>query len=494
MDARPDAQIVRGQEGWTWNAGRALLALSISAATVPAFAVETVVVKWNEAALEAIRITHPGPPIVARALAVVHTCMYDAWAAYDAKADGTRLGGSLRRPVAERTEANKQEAVSFAAYRALVDLFPTEALAFDVVMDNLGYNPDDAGTAGPTTPAGVGTQACNAVLEFRHADGANQLNGYADTSGYVPVNTPEVVNDVGRWQPLEVNGVEQKFITPHWGGVKGFALTKYDQFKLPEPVLPGTDAFEEQAREVIAYSAMLNDTQKVIAEYWADGPSSELPPGHWTLFAQAVSERDEHGLDEDVKMFFAMTNATFDASVATWGYKREFDYVRPVTAIRELFRGEQLYAWAGPYNGTQLIPAENWNPYQAATVVTPPFAEYVSGHSAFSAAAAEVLRRYTGSDVFMHSATIPAGASPVEPGTTPADDVTLTWATFTDASDEAAISRRYGGIHFKDGDLNGRTLGRKVGENAWEKAMAYFNGGKGHGHGKEDRGLRRNHR
>lgn len=434
----------------------------------------SIITEWNDAALQAIRITHPGPPIVARALAVAHTCMYDAWAAYDAEAEGTRLGRSLRRPPSERTEANKHKAVSYAAYRALVDLFPSEQASFAALMASHGYNPADT-ALNPATPAGVGNLACKAVLDFRHQDGSNQLNGYADTSGYVPVNTPDVVNDIGRWQPLEVNGNVQKFITPHWGKVKGFALKRYDQFRIPKPARPGTEAFEEQAKEVIAYSAMLNDTQKVIAEYWADGPTSELPPGHWTLFAQAVSDRDGHGIDEDAKMFFVVTNATLDASIATWGYKREYDYVRPVTAIHELFRGQLIEAWAGEGQGTQPILAETWQPYQAASVVTPPFAEYVSGHSTFSAAAAEVLKLFTGSDVFKHSVTIPAGESRVEFGLVPAHDVTLTWATFSDAADEAGISRRYGGIHFLDGDLNGRALGRAVGANVWEKAESLFN-------------------
>ena len=100
----------------------------------------TNVVRWNKAALEAIRITHPGPPMVALALAIVHTCMYDAWATYDAKAVGTRLGGALRRPVAERTLANKNEVISYAARDALVDLYPTEAVRFNDLLASLGYD------------------------------------------------------------------------------------------------------------------------------------------------------------------------------------------------------------------------------------------------------------------------------------------------------------------------------------------------------------------
>ena len=218
------------------------------------------------------------------------------------------------------------------------------------------------------------------------------------------------------------------------------------------------------------------DEQKVIAEYWADGPSSELPPGHWCLFAQFVSQRDGHGMDDDVKMFFALTNAIFDASIVSWDAKRAFDSVRPVTAIHYLFMGQQVRAWGGPNRGTRLINGQDWQPYQAATVVTPPFPEFFSGHSIFSAAGAEILKRFTGSDDFGNSYTQKAGTSRVEPGTTPATDVTLYWATFSEAADQAGISRRYGGIHFVQGDVVGRALGRQVATQAWNKAQAYITG------------------
>ena len=84
----------------------------------------TIVSEWNAAALDEVKASKVGPPIVARALAIAHTCMYDAWAAYDGDAVGTVLGGALRRPESERTDANKAEAISFAAYRCLLNLFP----------------------------------------------------------------------------------------------------------------------------------------------------------------------------------------------------------------------------------------------------------------------------------------------------------------------------------------------------------------------------------
>ncbi len=447
----------------------------------------THVVQWNEQALQAIRTTRPGPPMTSRALAILHTCIYDAWAAYDSQAVGTRLRGTLRRPAAERTLDNKNKAISYAARAALVDLYPTEAARFNNLLASLGYDPADT-SKNTSTPSGVGNVAAQAVLTFRHGDGSNQLGDlhpgpYSDYTGYVPVNDPDNINDANRWQPLRVSDghggfVVQKYIAPHWCLVIPFALTSAAQFRPitgPHQTHP-PGKYRQQADQVLDYSANLTDKQKVIAEYWADGPSSELPPGHWTLFAQFVSSKGNHGLDEDAKMFFAMTNALLDASICCWEAKRHWDYVRPVTAIHYLFKGKKVKAWAGPNKGTDKIDGEKWRPYQPETVVTPPFPEYVSGHSTFSAASAEILKRFTGSDDFGHSVTRKAGSSAVEPGTVPKADVTLSWATFSDAADEAGISRRYGGIHFEDGDLRGREMGRQIGAQAWNKAQAYITG------------------
>jgi hypothetical protein len=474
-----------------WNIACRFFWLSLLAGAAPAaFAgmTESAVLQWNDTALQAVRDTHPGPPQCARALAIVDTAIYDAWAAYDPLAVGTRLGGALRRPAAERTAGNKAEAISFAAYRALADLFPqpNQVQKFQILMRLLGYDPGDPSTD-PARPSGIGNLAAQAVIDFRHGDGANQMGdlhsgAYSDYTGYTAVNTPDLILDPNRWQPLRVSDghggfVVQNYVAPFWGQVAPFALTSDSQFRpAVGPARYGTLEYVQQAQQLLDYSANLTDRQKVIAEYWADGPSSELPPGHWCLFAHYVSQRDHHTADQDVKLFFALSNAILDASIVAWDAKRVYDSVRPVTAIHYLFKGKKVRAWAGPFRGTQEIDGGDWQPYQAATVVTPPFPEYISGHSTFSAAGAEILKRFTGSDAFGASYTARAGSSKFEAGTTPAQDVTLSWATFSEAADEAGLSRRYGGIHFQDADLVGRSLGRLSGAQAWEKAQAYFNG------------------
>jgi hypothetical protein len=476
-----------------------------AASLVSARAGDSVVIRWNEAILQGVRESRLGPPMVARALAIAHTCMYDAWAAYDRIAVGTRLGGALRRPPAERTLRNKRGGISFAAYRAAVDLFPgSRASVFDPLMAELGYDPGDM-SGNNATAAGIGNLAAQAVLEFRHRDGANQLGdepggspgvAYSDYTGFVPTNEPMdlrgpfdpgTVHDPNGWQPLRYRDLNGAFVTPsfvgaHWQHVTPFALPSSAGLRSTAgPARHGTPAYEAQAAQLVDLSAALTDRQKAIAEYWADGPRTELPPGHWNLFAQFVARRDRHGANErgvdlDVKLFYALTNAVFDAGICAWDNKCFFASVRPITAIRYLFRDRTITAWAGPYRGRGEIDGAAWLPYQPSYFPTPPFPEYSSGHSNFSAAGAEILRRFTRSDAFGGEATIAAGSSKVEPGSVPASDVTLSWATFSDAANEAGISRRYGGIHFKQGDLDARRTGRVTARIAWAKALTYFNG------------------
>lgn len=434
--------------------------------------------RWNAALVEAIRRTGFRPMWAARALAVVNTSMYDAWAAYDAVASGVHWNSDMRRPIAERDEARAAQAVSIAAYRTLADLFPTQtSTIFDPLLRELGIVA--ASTADPATPTGLGNLCATQVLALRQVDGANQLGTlgtgpYADYTGYAAVNTPELLRDPNRWQPLRAaDGTAQAFLAPHWRLVRPFALSAAAQFRPgPPPAYPSA-GYVLDALAVRQLNADLTDREKAIAEYWADGPNTETPPGHWAVLAQSVSARDRHGLGQDILMFFALGNALLDASIAVWDAKVQYDYVRPISAIRFLSAGAVVPIWAGPGLGTRLLPGETFRPY----IATPPFAEYTSGHSAFSAAAAAVLTEVTRSPLFGASFTFRAGTSSVEPGVTPVTDVTLRWATFGEAADEAGLSRRYGGIHFESGDLVSRAMGTAIGRQVWQKVQQLVGGG-----------------
>jgi hypothetical protein len=453
---------------------------------------------WNSAALQGIRDAKLGAPGGARALAIVHTCMYDAWAAYDEHAASTQFGGALRRPASERTLANKEKAISYSAYRALIELAPIDTNSGYVpLMKKLGYDPSDNSTD-IETPTGIGNVACAAVLEFRHHDKSNQLGDlhqgpYSDWTNYRPVNAPGTVParsafvkplNPEHWQPLTYtdsagNLVVQMFDAPQWGSVTPFAMANGDQFRPsvePGPFKYGSAEYTKQAEELVAISAALTDEQKMISEYWSEGSDSAQAVARWMSFAKFVSQRDHHTLDDDVKMFFALSNAMFDASIAAWDTKREYDSVRPVTAIPLLFRGKSIRSWGGPGKGTIAMDGSQWIPYQSTTCPTPPSPEYVSDESALSAAAVKILQLLTGSDRLGVSTTFPAGSSKIEPGVTPAHALTLHWETFTEAATQAGLSGEYGGIHFHGADLAGRRLGRAVAAQAWSKTQSYFDG------------------
>jgi hypothetical protein len=280
--------------------------------------------------------------------------------------------------------------------------------------------------------------------------------------------------------------MQQAPLTPQWGNVKSFSSLAALEMKVFPPAKTTTETDLALADTNLG-GGPEGDRKKVTAEYWADGGGTAFPPGHMAVFAQYLCRQKGNNLDTDVKFFFAMGNAMLDASIASWYLKYKFDWWRPITAIRYQYKDKPVTSWLGP-NGNPAngnfgtVQGQDWKPYQEATVVTPPFPEYVSGHSTFSAAGNVILVGFTGSDNFGGSVTIskkmPDGItdwSKIEPGT-PANPVTLYWPTFTAAANDAGISRRYGGIHFKTGDLQGRLLGNGVGQNVWSKAQSYFRG------------------
>ena len=494
----------------------------------------TVSVLWDKAVQQAVIDTSPGPTVASRAYSLMHTAIFDAWAAYDPTAIATTFGDDWQRPNAENTDANKHKAMSYAAYEVVSDLFPGEIRIFDRLMADFDYDLDPTTISDLTTPEGIGKYAADSILKSHYDDGSNQLGNnlkgdlgvpYSDISGYEYTNLNEhQIVDLDLWTPENVavdeEPVLQQFLTPHWGDVTPFA-EESGELLLPPPepflLVEGTTDLEAQtitlengttvdidkslvgsiinpefiaqAEEVVDYSANLTDEQKLIAEFWEDGGGTSFPPGTWMTFGQYVSARDDHTLDEDAQLFFMLGNAVCDAGIATWQAKSSYNYARPVRTIRELGKlgligeydesldGYAINAWQ-PGRGTQKILATDFVTYQTpGSHPSPPFAEYTSGHSAFSAAAASILKLATGSDEFGASVTFEPGSSRFEPLLTPVEEVTLKWSTFKEAADEAGLSRLYGGIHFTDGDLNGRWLGEQVGAAVYDQAQFYINGG-----------------
>jgi hypothetical protein len=369
-----------------------------------------------------------------------------------------------------------------------------------------------------------------------------------------------------------INESTQRNLTPFWGQVAAFAMTAadrsangvyHDQGLPPGLNTPNEAKFKADALVMIRLSAQLDPTDgvmidvspvsrgntpnapftesydhagyavnpstglpytpqmvrrgdfdRVISEFWADGPHSTAPPGHWNEIRNYVTDRMEqlnvpkqiggagpvvNDLEWDVKSMFALNGGLHDAAIAAWNHKGVYDSSRPISFVRYMGSLGQSSDPAGPSyhpdglpleaglvevvtaqttGGVDWILVENWMPYQLISFVTPPFPGYVSGHSTYSRTAAEILTQLTGSEYF------PGGMGEflVEQGSGlnfeygPMQDMTLQWATYFDASDQASLSRLTGGIHPPADDFSGRRIGHVVGPAAWQLATLYFSG------------------
>lgn len=446
------------------------------------------------------------PTISSRMFGIVVTSMYDAWAAYDDKAVGTQLGGKLRRPAAERTEANKKKAISYATYRSLLYLFPEDEQWISQQMRQYGIDTADKSTD-VSTPQGIGNVAAAAVIEYRRHDGANQGGDelgsdgtpYSDYTFYKPINPPDKIRDPDCWQPIPFDDANKPgakvtlgYLTPHWYRVKTFALKRSDMFRPGPPPKVGSPELKRDVDEVLAMNGSLTLEQKATVEFMRDGPRSTGQSGHWLRFAQAVSARDHYDIDKDVKLFFAVGNVAMDAFIAAWDAKRYYDSSRPWTLIHYYYAGRDVTGWEGPGKGVGTLKGEDWHPYSPYIFITPPFPGYVSGHSTVSAASAKMLELFTGSDYFGATETRHAGEL-TEPGisceykqmvngkpaaTSIAGDgtVTLKLPTFTATAEMAGISRVLGGYHIQSDNTAGLELGRKVALYVWPITKSYFDG------------------
>ncbi len=437
-----------------------------------------------------------------------------------------------------------------------------------------------------------------------YADITPQFGGYAPINQPLVTRLPGTTAiNINRWQPLGItNAVDQNgfpagpiqsFLGSQWIKVRPFALARsdstlpwYDPGPFPRLGGQGDAKFREEVVDVIRRSSELTpddgvemdispgaygnnslgandgkghvknphtglpykpnivrrgDFTRVLAEFWADGPHSETPPGHWNVIANAVADHPQFtkriggvgeavdDLEWDVKTYFALNGALHDAACAAWSLKCYYDGGRPIQFIRYMGqRGQStnpkgpsfhplglplvsnlievvsiittqpgqrhaglvpgtvvIRTWPGQpkdftnaYSGVRWIPADVWMPYQKANFVSPAFPGYISGHSTFSRAAAELLASFTASPFFPGGLGTFTGPSNTfltfERG--PSRSVELQWATYFDAADQAGLSRLWGGIHVEVDDLTGRRVGHQCGQAAWALANRYFDG------------------
>ncbi len=422
----------------------------------------------------------PRPTVTSRYLGLIFTAMFDAWSRYDKSAVPVYLSGIERQKAHLHTEQNKAIAISYAAFHTLKEYYPADSLYFQEQMIEFGLDPNGI-SSNPNTPEGIGYLAAQAVIEARRNDGANQYGEapgsqgipYFDYTGYFPVNDADELTDLERWQPKYFETEEgERFapgcLTPFWPQVKPITLDSASEFRPGPPPSLGSAQLIREVEEVVELQAQLTDAQKALVEFMRDGPKSVQQAGHWLLFAQEVSRRDEHTLDEDVKMYFLNQVTAMDAFIASWDSKMYYDFARPYALVHAQFKGDSIQAWAGPEEGMSTILGEEWRPYSPAAFLCPPFPSYVSGHSCVSGACAEALKLFTGSEEFGAEVELVAGAltHPESLG----DTVKIVFPTFTETAEMAGFSRVLGGYHIQADNVAGLQLGRDVAH----KSFAFY--------------------
>ncbi len=439
--------------------------------------------KWGKVALEATANNtekyRPRPTVTSRMLALVWTSVFDAWSRFDEKAIPLYLQNVERVALNKRTLKNKETAISYAAYRSMLAYFSSDSVLLRSRMIEFGYDPDND-SLDPQTPEGIGNLAAKKIVEVRLNDGSNQTGSiagstgmaYSDYTGYKPINSADTLHDLIHWQPKYFSdGKGGKFapecLTPHWGKVKTLLLDSGAQFRSQPPPAIGSAQLENEVKEVVALQANLTNEQKALVEFMRDGPRSVQQAGHWLIFAQDVSVRDNHTLDEDVKMYFAVEAAAMDAFIACWDTKMNYDFARPYTLVHYYFKNKKIRGWGGAEKGMTDMLGQDWRPYSPETFLCPPFPSYVSGHSTISGACAEILKLYTGSDQFGIEVKRTPGEFTEPDHTGP--EVTLKFPTFTATAEMAGMSRVMGGYHIQCENKEGLLMGRSVAAKVWSK-------------------------
>jgi PAP2 superfamily/RTX calcium-binding nonapeptide repeat (4 copies) len=379
------------------------------------------VLQWNDIALDAIRTIPTPPPRAARALAIVQAAVYDAVNAID-RTHQVYAVDVLASPLASR-----EAAVAAAAHTSLVSLFPARQAVFDAALATA------LGTiaAGSAKNQGVqlGQNVAQQMLALRANDGANASVAY----------TPGT--DPGDWQPTPPAFAAA--LLPQWPDVTPFAMTSGSQFSPDNiPALASAEyaaAFDEVKELGSATSATRTADQTNIALFWANGGGTATPPGHLNMLAQVVAEAEGNSLAENARLFASLNVAMADAAIMAWEAKFDTDFWRPVTGIR-----------AADSDGN---PATTQDAAWTPLIATPPFPSYVSGHSSFSGAAAAVLIDFFGSD---NIAFTLASENPSVPA--------RSFTSFSQAAQESADSRLYGGIHWRFDNEDGLTAGEQLGQ------------------------------
>jgi len=292
------------------------------------------------------------------------------------------------------------------------------------------------------------------------------------------------------WTPLSFNGATKRYLTPEWGTVNRGVIPEADWQAILGNALelfPSSADFIQEMRDVQTVTANLTERQKMIAEFWAGGPGSVTPPGMWMVFTDLAIRSNELSLSQEIRLYTLIATGLYQAGISAWRLKRDKLQARPVQMIRELYYQQQIKGWNSSISG------EFWMPYQTSDFVTPPFPDFVSGHSTFSATSARLLFHFFQNDVItmkkpvncdivqyltpmlkssqnvnvtLNDMFIYPHRGIIEPSV-PRSGISLEWTRWSDLAKESGESRIYGGIHVESSNQAGLLLGRQLGDYLW---------------------------
>ena len=380
--------------------------------------------KWTSLTLQAIRINKTAPPVSSRNLAIIQVGMFDSINSIAKK----------YRPYAMMIDVNPDLQIDVAAAQSardlLVKLYPSSTPYWDEQLaKTLLAFPDNSMKLDARD---LGSKIASNVWDLRRNDlKQNVADNFFSDSEY----------EAGIWIPTPPAFAQP--LLPNWGKTKPFGILAGDQFRGDGPPKLYSEEYARDYLEVKEYggvnSIKRSAWQTEVAKFWSDGGGTVTPPGHWNKVAFDLINTKKLDTLETSRLLTLLNVALADAAISCWDMKFTFNAWRPVTAIKEADRDDN--------NTTQA--EQNWMPL----IVTPPFPDYVSGHSTFSGAAAKILELYFGTDKIDFSVD-----SEDLPG------VIHSFSRFSEAASESGRSRVYGGIHYEFSNRDGQTAGRKIAE------------------------------
>lgn len=408
------------------------------AAGAPAYAGDggKVISMWYKLILELVRHTPTySPPVASRAFSYTGIIAYEAVASGrdDMLSYAGQLNGLAPPPARDAGATYDEGVVLNAALTDAVDSFfantgPTGQRAMAAMAKSL-KSEAEAGVAADVIDRSTayGRAVADHIIAWSATDGGAVIENMGFPYDYTLAQGPD------KWVPTSLIVQQQKPLLPDWGKVRPFAMPSGATCDLPPPPAYSEDpasAFYAEAKEVYDTTKTLTPDQKKIARFWSDDPMlSPTPPGHWVYIAIDILDQQNADAARRAEVLSMLGISVADAFIGCWHAKYEYNLLRPVTYIRRVI-----------------------DPKYETLLITPPFPEYPSGHSTQSGAAAEVLTKLFGDNFAFEDRTHEDEGMDARP-----------YPSFVAAAEEAALSRLYGGIHFRSGIEQGLEQGRCIG-------------------------------